>query len=520
MPDQGTTVRIAEQIKGVPVNVIAVVVDSLNRHHLSAYTRSPVRTPHLDAFAGRAWRFDNHFVGSLPCMPARRELLTGRREFLWRGWGPVEPFDVRLPELLATGGYTTGIVTDHYHYWEDAGGGYIQAFQSTEMIRGHEIDFWKPPVSEDEPLPGWVRRIERWRPGQGRQYYANVKEFGGEEDFFPAKVARGACAWLDHHATRAPFFLQVEMFDVHEPFHVPEPYASLYDGHELDQVTDAFTTWPPYQAKPAHERYMAEAPAEALAYVRSQYFGKVTMLDRWLGEVFSTLDRLELWEDTVVIVTTDHGHDLGERGQFGKSYPHYDSHANIPLFVWHPAYPGNGRNIAALTSTVDLFGTILDVAGQDLPDGGHSRSIMPLISGEATAIRDGVLYGTFGQGVCMTDGEWTVFKSPDPEKQGELFLYSSLIYRTLAGGALPAPIASGRYLPNVDLPQWKIPVRVRPHTFENALFNRMEDPAQAENLWDSAPGRRDELTSRLRQLMMEDGVPDEQWTRMGLALPR
>ncbi|MEJ7763575.1 MAG: sulfatase-like hydrolase/transferase, partial [Thermomicrobiales bacterium] len=138
------------------MNVVVVLIDSLNRHALSAYGPSPVATPNLDAFAGRAWRLDNHFVGSLPCMPARREIFAGFKEMMWRPWGPLEPFDHRLPKLLADHGHATGIVTDHYHYWEPLGNEYVQSFRSAEFIRGHESDFWKLPVPAGEPVPGWV----------------------------------------------------------------------------------------------------------------------------------------------------------------------------------------------------------------------------------------------------------------------------------------------------------------------------------------------------------------------------
>jgi arylsulfatase A-like enzyme len=501
------------------VNIITVLVDSLNRNHLAAYGPSPVVTPNLDAFAGRAWRFDNHFAGSLPCMPARRELLTGRKEFMWRPWGPIEPFDARLPELLAADGYTTGIVTDHYHYWQEPANGYIESFQSTEMVRGHEIDNWQPPAGEDEPLPEWVQRIEKWRPGQGRRYYGNVKDFEGEEDFFPAKVTRGATRWLDRHARRSPFFLQVEMFDVHEPFHVPEPYASMYDGHEPGNDATAMS-WPPYQSKDIQQQFLDAASADSLAYVRSQYFGKITMVDRWLGELFATVDRLDLWDDTVVIVTTDHGHDLGERGTFGKSYPHYDSHANIPLLVWHPAHPGNGRGITALTSTVDVFGTTLDVAGVPAPEGTHSESLVGLMAGDASSIRQGVVYGTFGQGVCVTDGAWTLFKSPDPDQGEEVFSYSSAIYGPPGGRSLPPPVDSGHFIPGVELPQWKTPAAVSPFTHESFLFDRVADPAQANNLWDVAQDQRWSMLDVLGELLAQEGVPDEQWQRLGLDPPR
>jgi arylsulfatase A-like enzyme len=129
------------------VNVVLILVDSLNRADLRCYAAdASVETPNVDRLARRAWRFDDHFVGSLPCLPARRELFAGFKELLWRPWGPLEHFDARLPRLLEARGYSTAIVTDRYPYWEESGNGYLQSFQQTELVRGHEHDNWKGPV--------------------------------------------------------------------------------------------------------------------------------------------------------------------------------------------------------------------------------------------------------------------------------------------------------------------------------------------------------------------------------------
>ena len=495
------------------MNVVLVLIDSLNRHHLSVYGNSAFATPNLDRFASRAWRFDNHFVGSLPCMPARREIFAGHKEMMWRPWGPLEPFDARLPRLLEGKGYSTAIVTDHYHYWEEEANGYLQAFQAAQLVRGHEVDYWKQPIPEDEPVPRWVENIEKWRPGDwGRRYYANVKDFEKEEDFFPAQVMTGAVQWIEENArSREPFFLQVESFDVHEPFHVPEPYASMYgDGTGRDK----FTVWPPYQDTRQLARFLAESTREELEFIRSQYAGKLTMVDRWFGELVDKLDELSLWEDTIVIVTTDHGHDLGERGAFGKQYPHYDSHANIPLLFWHPQYPGDGRHVSVLTSTVDLFATVLEATAIPLPDRTHSRSLLPLLGGNETHAREALLYGTFGQGVCVTDGEWTLFKSP--EREGPLYYYSSMIFRSLTVDSIFPAEGHGYFIPGADLTQWRVPVQVEPLSRQNLLFHRVEDPDQRENLWEKAPMERSRMLGIIKDLLMQEGAPPEQYERLGI----
>jgi arylsulfatase A-like enzyme len=491
------------------VNVVLILIDSLNRGELRAYAgdAAVVPTPNLDRLAARARRFDDHFVGSLPCMPARREIYSGFKEFLWRPWGALEHFDARLPRLLEGAGFATALVTDHYHYWEESGNGYLQSFQQTELIRGHEHDNWRGPVPADEPVPAWVANIERWRPGAGRRYYANVRDFGGEESFFPARVMSAAARWLDANAKQRPFFLQIESFDVHEPFHVPEPYRSMFGD---PSGYDRFTVWPPYQDPAALERFMAATTPDELAFVRSQYRGKLALVDRWLGVVLDALDRLELWDDTAVILTTDHGHDLGARGVFGKQYPHRDSHANIPLLVWHPEHPGAGP-IRGLTSTVDLFSTIADLADVEVA-APRGRSLVPLLAGGDGA--DALLYGTFGEGVCCTDGEWTLFKSPTGD--AALYAYSGLLQRSLEVAELEPPDGEGFFIPGVQFPQWRVPVRREPLSREDSLFNRIADPGQERNLWDAEPAQRQRMLRLLRRLVEREGAPDEQFARLGL----
>lgn len=491
------------------LNIILILADSLRRDHLGAFGGPSGLTPNLDRFSHRAYRFPNHFVGSLPTIPARREIYAGRQEFLWRPWGPLEPFDDRLPLRLSDAGYRTAVVTDNYHYWERNANGYLQSFQSMELIRGNEHDNWKTPPA-DGALPRWVRNIERWRPGEGRRYFANVSTFDGEDDYFSPRVMRGAAEWLERNAGGEPFFLQVESFDVHEPFDVPEPYASMY-GEPAGR--DRYTVWMPYQNPGALARFLAATSPAELEFIRSQYRGKVAMLDRWLGRLFATIERLGLWETTAVIFTSDHGHDLGDHGNFGKQYPHFDSHANIPLLMWHPQYQEGSREVGALTTTADLHATLLDVAGlkcrRDLP----SRSLLPLLRG-GEAVHDGLIYGTFGRGIGCTDGEWTLLQAP--LQDGPLYYYSTSIYRPPREGS-EDQIEAGHFLPGVDLPQWKVPVTAPSEPSITGLYNRREDPGQERNRWDDAPGPRRRMQELMRTLIeQQGGGPAEQMVRFGL----
>ena len=131
-----------------------------------------IPTPNFDRFAARAVTFDRHFVGSLPCMPARRDLHTGRLNFMHRSWGPLEPFDNSFPELLKQADVYSHLVTDHLHYFEDGGASYHTRFTSFDFIRGQENDPWKAMVQ-----PPLARLRERY----AQQHY-DFSSGGGVND--------------------------------------------------------------------------------------------------------------------------------------------------------------------------------------------------------------------------------------------------------------------------------------------------------------------------------------------------
>jgi len=263
--------------------------------------------------------------------------------------------------------------------------------------------------------------------------------------------------------------------------------------------------------------------SDELAYLKAQYYGKTTMVDKWFGQFMETLDKHDLWSNTMVIFTTDHGHDLGDRGVFAKQYPHYDSHANIPMIVWDPSCNGHAARTHAFTQTVDLFATVIEAVGGEPPENNrHSQSILPILADTGSEIRSDIAYGTFGQGVCISNHEWTLFKSPVEGKP--LFTYSPTIYQPLIVdnpvdgrvGAMPnQPVDNGFYDPTVPYPMWKTPVQIDLRTTENFLFDRRSDPGQTNNLWDSHPEERLLMLRRLKEMLIAEGCPDEQLERLG-----
>src|SRR4051794_30456124 len=124
------------------MKAIFLVLDTVRRDYLESYGNTWVKTPNLARLARQGVTFDNHWVGSLPCMPARREFMTGRHNFIFRGWGPIEPFDDTLPRELRKAGVFTHLLTDHFHYFELGGENYHTRFNTWDFSRGQEHAPW------------------------------------------------------------------------------------------------------------------------------------------------------------------------------------------------------------------------------------------------------------------------------------------------------------------------------------------------------------------------------------------
>jgi arylsulfatase A-like enzyme len=204
------------------MNVVFILLDSLNRMALGCYGGSAVQTPGIDRLAAQGVVFDNHYVGSLPCMPARRDLLTGRLNFLHRSWGPVEPFDQCFTQALSAAGVYTHLISDHYHYWEIGGAGYHNQYASAEFVRGQERDLWKamvqPPVDRfRETYHPMLSAVERRFPNMVNREYIQ-----DEADFPVVRCTELACEFLETNRNADNWFLQLELFDPHEPFVCPE----------------------------------------------------------------------------------------------------------------------------------------------------------------------------------------------------------------------------------------------------------------------------------------------------------
>lgn len=502
------------------MNVIFISIDSLNRHFLKIYGQPielDVPTPNLDRLAERAAVFDTHYAGSLPCMPARREYFAGIQEFLWRPWGPMEPFDTPLALAARNAGAATQLVTDHYHFFQHGSHGYFEDYHGFEFIRGHEVDAWQTaPRHPDEAL---LAQIGSPDPDalqfMNRATYArNVHTFRTEEDFFAAKVFRSAADWLERNQVYDKWLLVVDSFDVHEPFHCPAPYASMFTDE--DPTDPELINWPYYGRIDEGQSRLTD---RQVAFVRAQFAGKVAMVDRWFGEVLDKMDELNLWENTALIVTADHGHYLGDHGWMGKpNAPMYNTLCHTPLLIWHPDSPRMGSRVSALTAAVDHYATMLALLDAEVPQNVHSRSLLPLLQGSTESHRDWALYGYWASTVNVTDGRYTYLHPCREDVQADC--YSTQMMNP-HGWFQPPKVQqeaeAGPFLPYTDSPVWRYPAMSYTRHAEPLLFDVQADPKQEQNLAGAGAPEEERMRALLVEALHELQAPEKLYERLGLS---
>lgn len=506
------------------MRTVFVLFDSLNRHLLEPYGGTRIPTPNFTRLASHAVTFDNHYVGSLPCMPARRDMQTGRLSFLHRSWGPLEPFDNSYPELLAKCGTYSHLVTDHFHYFEDGGATYHTRYDSYEFIRGQEGDAWKAMVQ-----PHWERLREKYHANQFSSERRNYKaqhminrEFIREEDEFPSvQVFASGLDFIERNKAADNWLVQIETFDPHEPFYAPSAYKRAFETGYNGPVLD----WPRYGR-------VDELPEEC-EELRANYYATVALCDALLGRLLDAFDRDGLWDDTALVVTTDHGFLLGEHDFWAKNRMNmYEEIAHIPLFVHHPERAAkDGSRCDALTQTPDLAATFVDIHNAERSAEMQAQSMLSLLDG-APSQRPAALYGYFGGAVNLADGKHTYHRYPPDLSNQEIYQYTLMpthIFDFFHADELrEAKLAHAQPF-SKGMPLLKVPVGERSVMYdsygpgamlenETRLYDLVADPGQTTPLQD--PTLEARMSATMAQLMSELDAPEEAFARLLLDAPR
>ncbi len=495
------------------MRAIMVMFDSLNKRYLPNYGCDWTKAPNFKRLGDRTVTFDTFYAGSLPCMPARRDLHTGRYSFLHRSWGPIEPFDDSMPEILKNNGIFTKLISDHYHYWEDGGCTYHSRYSTWDCVRGQEADQWCDAVHAPE-IPEHVKTMREFTHPEWWINSFKNKEVIHQTGVWPqAEVFRRGLQFLEKNKDTDNWFVQIETFDPHEPFDSPDEFRELYD----DQYNGKYFDWPPYA--PVSET------KEQVEHIRKRYASLISMCDRNLGKIIDFMDQNDMWKDTMLIVNTDHGFLLGEKDWWAKSVmPCYNEIANIPFFIWNPKLNVKGERRKSLAQTIDIPATILEYFNIDKPRDMQGKSLTPIIQ-EDTPIRDYALFGFHGSFINITDGENTYMRSATSVCNEPLNEYTLIPTRQQG-------FISRDELANIELVEpmnftkgcrlMKIPnaSRLKNATFCNSfqyghmLWDLKNDPEQLNPV--DNPEVESKLLNNMIKFMKETDAPIEQFQRVGI----
>jgi arylsulfatase A-like enzyme len=357
----------------IPYNIVLINADTYRYDNLFDRAAMPVNTPHLDKFSERAVSFSHFYAGSFPTIPERTDLISGRYVWPWYPWQMLTENN-RMPTLLNQHGYVTQLICDCPHLFNS---GFHRVFNAAYQIRGQEGDIPLLHMNDaiKEIMPRGKTRtghhfqdknlvdLHRWT----NRYYRC------EEDCFPPRTARHAVRWLEENYQRRPFLLWVDFFDPHEPWDPPEYMVKKYDT--------AYSGIPML-----HPNYgkATDYTAEELRNLRAHYCAEAELVDRWVGRIFQKLEDLCMWQNTIVIFTTDHGMSLGEHNRTGKSnindndnrrWPLYPEIAQIPFLIAIPGIQG-GRVMDLLAQPADILPTLVALNGLPVapPDPFHGQS--------------------------------------------------------------------------------------------------------------------------------------------------
>jgi arylsulfatase A-like enzyme len=441
------------------MNVVVVVCNSLHLGFLGAYGNAWIETPNLDRLAAEGTVFDHHFPENLTTLPTRRSWWTGRYGFPDedQGWTPLRPDEQILPDLLWDKGVRTALISD-VPLLREAGLGYGRGFDDVVWVRGQGYDPLTPPTDprtrkivladeaglrlppDDDPDQGLWK--ERWE-----QFLRNraILRTDLEENTGVARTVRTAIDWLQRRGRESdPFLLWLDLFSPHGPWDPPQPYRDQYATVEPDEFESDEEGNLASEALEDEEDIeiedvpvLIDVPAGAVGDVldeaelfrlRRTYAGTVTLVDRWLGELFEAMRRMGRMDDTLLIFTSDQGEPLGEHGYVRRFRPWlYEELVHTPLVIRMPGgKPGGGRH-HALVQTVDLLPTILaalDVRpGDDQPIHGHN--LLPLVRGEQSKVRDYACMGMDALEFAIRTHLWHLVLplERDPEEPRSTELY-------------------------------------------------------------------------------------------------
>ncbi len=399
-------------------NILLITTDQQRWDCVGANGNEIIRTPALDRLAAEGMRFTHSYTSASACVPSRATWITGQYPHTHgaintSGKHFLRPGTPTLMSRLADAGYhTMGVGKMHFFPWNALWG-----FDFRVTGEGYDDDDYSRMLKE-KGLFG--QHIGHHTPGFGKACKAMPSPLH-EDDHLDGWVGKRGVDML-HERMADPFFLWVSFSGPHDPFDPPAPYDTMYRPEEM----------PPRVAREGElDRLPASAKCKASDYgiehinltaidddlaaqIRAYYYGNVSLIDKWVGELLNTLDAKGLADNTLVVFTADHGDLLGDHHLFYKGYMPCEADMRVPLLMRWPEHLAPGV-CDRFTGSVNLMPTLLEAAGLSVPNSCQGRSLLPLLSGEAPGWDDFVVTYSEPGRYRIRDSRYAYTRYPDQD---------------------------------------------------------------------------------------------------------
>lgn len=471
-------------------NIIVIMTDQ-QRADISAREGYPLDvTPFLDSLAARGTWFDRAYTTSPASVPARTSFLTGRFPKATRVRSNHNVLDVvrgkDMFEVAREMGYKTAMIGKNHEY--------LQSGSSDLRITCSHVGQTSGPKSPETQLfDDFLAKTD---------YYASFEPSPyGVENQLPYRLVDFAAEWIGQRQDE-PFLMWLSIAEPHNPYQVCEPYFSMFPTESLPPLASGEGDLPAkgekYQQlalmmKQGHKGY-----DERLGELRSIYHGMVRLIDDQVARLVDSLESRGLMENTVILFISDHGDYAGEYGLMKKGAGLCESIARIPMQWYGPGITASAEPTDAHVTIADVFPTLCEIMGADIPAGVQGRSLWPLLTGKEYPRREfeSVMAECGYGGMYYTARDGTDYAG-EGAVSGDRF-FDELNTWSQSG--------SMRMLRKGD---WKL---VYDMIGNGELYNLVRDPAELVNLFDSADdlSKRDELLRDLLrwEIATQDPLPE------------
>lgn len=366
----------SQPFRGKP-NVLFIMTDTQRKDDMGAYGNTAIRTPHLDKLAREGVRFNQCYTQSPACMPSRAAIFTGRYPMangVWSNGVALPESETTLAEVFLQEDYRTG------------------GFGKLHFLPHYPYRKAPLPVmnADSKPFHGF-QTFRLGEDGRSGEHWEWLKEghpayVDKPDHLLPLELHN--TMWTADHTVRfikecvetgRPFFAFCSFVDPHQSYNPPLPYRTMYREEDMPPPirSEEELKSSPFQ-RLAVTANMASHNA-SVAYHRTQHYGEMTFIDDAVGRIIQALEDLKIRERTIIVFTSDHGDMLGDHWLWWKGPYHYAGCSNIPLFFNWPGQIMEGKNVEGLTQHIDIFPTLLDLAGIECPPGVQGRSQKPVL---------------------------------------------------------------------------------------------------------------------------------------------